>query len=50
MKVVDLKIQLDGLLLHENETVDDVIKKISEIVKTTYDIQYEVLYEESFID
>ena len=46
MKVVDLKIQIDGLLLQENETVDDVIDKIKGVVDTSYEIQYEVLYEE----
>ena len=46
MKVVDLKIQIDGLLLKDDETVEDYIKKIREITETSYEILYEVIYEE----
>ena len=44
-KTVDLQLTIDGLILKENETPEDIIQKISEIVDTTYPIiaTYEVI-------
>jgi len=44
-KIVDLKINIDGLIL-ANESVEDFIQRIGSGVDSNYDIQYEVLYEE----
>lgn len=46
MKIVDVQLNIDGLKLKDDETVDDVISKIKDIVDTNYDIQYNILYEE----
>lgn len=46
MKIVDLQLNIDGLKLKDDETVDDVISKIKDVVDTNYDIQYNILYEE----
>ena len=46
MKVVDVKLQIDGLVLQDDETVEDFIKKIPN--SSTYNILYEVLYEERY--
>ena len=46
MKIVDVQLNIDGLKLKDDETVDDVISKIKDIVDTNYDIQYDILYEE----
>lgn len=43
MKIVDLNIIIDGLLC---ESVDDYIKQIEKITNSSYEIVYEVLYEE----
>lgn len=44
MKIVDLQLNIDGLLLEDNESVDDFINSIN--VNSNYNIVYEVLYEE----
>lgn len=46
LKIVDLKLNIDGLILSDDETVDDVINQITELINSSYPIQYEVLYEE----
>ena len=43
-RIVDLQLNIDGLILNENETVDDFIKSIK--ANTSYHIVYEVLHEE----
>lgn len=48
MKIVDLQINIDGLILKENETVNEFIKKIKSITNSNYEIQYEVMYEEEY--
>ena len=46
MKIVDLKLHIDGLHIKDDETVESFIEKIAAIAETTYDIQWEILYEE----
>lgn len=46
MKIVDLQLNIDGLILPVGEGVEDVIKRIESVVNSSYKIQYEVLYEE----
>ena len=44
MKIIDLKLNIDGLILNDNETVDGFIKNLN--INSIYDVVYEVLYEE----
>ena len=50
MKIVDLQLNIDGLLIGGGRTVDDFISEIESIANTNYDIKYEVLHEEDFDD
>jgi len=44
MKIVDLKLNIDGLILNDDESIEDFIDSIK--VNSMYNIVYEVLYEE----
>ena len=46
MKIVDLQINIDGLRLKDDESVEDYIRKIQKLTNSNYDIIYEILYEE----
>lgn len=46
MKIIDLKLNIDGLILNDNETVDEFIKNLN--INSIYDVVYEVLYEEEY--
>ena len=46
MKIVDLQLNIDGVLIGGGETVDDVIQKIKSVINTEYDITYQILHEE----
>ena len=46
MKIVDLKLNIDGLRLADYESVDDFIRKLESVVDSNYPIVYEVLHEE----
>lgn len=50
MKLVDLQINIDGLLIGGGETVDDFINKIESLTNSNYKINYQILYEEEFDD
>ena len=43
MKIVDLKLYVDGLIC---ESVEDYIKQVEEITNSTYDIVWEIMHEE----
>lgn len=43
MKIVDLQLNIDGLLC---DSVEDYIKKVESVTDSNYCIVYEVLYEE----
>ena len=45
-RIVDLQINIDGLILGRGETVDDFIDSIN--ANTTRPITYQILYEESY--
>lgn len=47
MRIVDLQLNIDGLILKDNESVEDFINLIRDVTNSAYDIQYQVLYEES---
>lgn len=47
-KIVDLQLTIDGLILKENESVDDFINSLN--VNSSYPIVYEILYEEKLED
>lgn len=44
MRIVDLQLNIDGLMLNDDETVEDFINQLN--INSTYEIVYEVLYEE----
>ena len=46
MKIVDLKLNIDGLILNDNESVDDFINSLE--INSVYDVIYDILYEEYF--
>ena len=50
MKLVDLKINIDGLLLGGGETVDDFVNRIEDLIDSHYKLTYEILYEEEVND
>lgn len=43
MKIVDLQLNIDGLLC---DSVEDYIEKVESVTDSSYSIVYEVLYEE----
>ena len=45
-RIVDLQLNIDGLILNDSETIDDFIKSIN--ANTTYPITYQILHEESY--
>lgn len=45
-KIVDLELDIDGLILEDGETVDKFIDKINEISNSNYEITCNVVYEE----
>ena len=46
MRIVDLQLNIDGLIIGEDDSVENYIKKISKITNSHYKIVYEILYEE----
>lgn len=48
MKIYDLRLSIDEVILGDGENIDDLIKKIEAVVETSYDIQVDVDYEEDF--
>ena len=46
MKICDLRLSIDGVILRDGENIDDLVKKIEAVVETSYDIQVDVNYEE----
>lgn len=44
MRIVDLQLNISGLILNDNESIDDFIDSIK--INSIYSIVYEVLYEE----
>ena len=44
MRIVDLKLTIDGLILDDDKSVEDFIESLN--INSIYDIVYEVLYEE----
>lgn len=49
-KIVDLVIHMDGLMLNDGESVDDVIAYLEDKYPLPYDYIYEVTYEEIIDD
>jgi len=48
MRIVDLQLNLDEVLLKEHETVEELISKIEKIINSNYPVQYEILNEEYY--
>ena len=49
-KIVDCVLTIDGLQLDDGESVDDLIAHIGKRFETSYDIVYDVSYEEIIVD
>lgn len=47
MKIVDLQLNIDGLNVSDNDSVEDIVKRIEFILDISYPIKYVVLYEEN---
>lgn len=47
-RVVDLQLNIDGIVLKQGENVEDIIQKINEVVDTIYPVKYEILQEEYY--
>ena len=48
MKICDVRLNIDGLILSDDENIEDIIKKIEAVVETSYPIVYDVDYVEDF--
>ena len=48
MKICDLRLSIDGVILRDGENIDDLIKKIEAVVETSYDIQVDVIMRRRF--
>lgn len=46
MKVVDLVVDIDGLLIGGGDSVDEVIRRIESVIGSSYNVTYQILYEE----
>ena len=42
--IVDLVLNIDGLILNDGESVDDFVNSVQEITNSNYNITYDVLY------
>lgn len=49
-RVIDIKLEIDGIVLQEGENLEDIIQKIEKIVDTIYPIKYEIVQEEFYDD
>ncbi len=49
-RIVDIKLEIDGILLKEGENLEDIISKIDKIVDTIYPIKWEIVQEEFYED
>lgn len=47
-RVVDLKIDIDGIVLQRGENIEDTIQKIENVVNTIYPIKWEIVQEELY--
>ena len=46
MRIVDLQLNIDGIILNGDESIEDYIKAIQSVTNSTYQIQYQILHEE----
>lgn len=49
-RVVDLQLNIDGIVLKQGENVEDIIQKIEQIVDTIYPVKWEIMQEEFYDD
>lgn len=45
---VDIILNIDGIVLNERESIEDIISEIEKIVDTIYPIKYEIVQEEYY--
>lgn len=48
MRIIDLEMNIDGLRLADDESVDDLINKIDKLIDSAYPIHYQILWEEKY--
>ena len=48
MKLYDLRLSIDGVILPDDKNIDDLIKEIEAVVNSQYSIQVDVDYVEYF--
>ena len=49
MKIIDLKLNVDGLILADGETVESFVAQVEKLVNSVYPVKYDVLYEEEYV-
>ena len=50
-RVVDIQLNIDGIVLQEGENIEDIIQKIEkDVIDTIYPIKWEVIQEEFYDD
>ena len=47
-RVIDIKLEIDGIVLPEGKNLEDVISEIEKIVDTIYPIKWEIVQEEFY--
>lgn len=45
-RIMDLQLNIDGVILKDNESVEELISKIERLIDSHYKIAYEVLHTE----
>lgn len=48
MKIMDLQLHIDGVLLKDDESIEQLIEKLQKEINSNYPIRYDILYEEPF--
>lgn len=46
MRVVDLQVNIDGLLIGGGDSIEDVVRRIESVIDSSYNVTFQVLYEE----
>lgn len=43
MKILDVRLSIDGLILPDDKNIDDVVKEIEDVIKSNYPIQVDLI-------
>lgn len=47
-RAVDIVLNIDGIILKDDENLEDIIREIEKITDTIYPIKYEIIQEEIY--